>query len=249
MSTLPEHTSTPPPPSAAPGDAPPEPPTDKPTWSPWMTATGFLCVVAIVVVAANILVLAGADEDAQSTDLMLQAVLAAALIAVPFLLAGGKAGFRATAHRLGLRRFELNWAGWGVVALVAFVVFLIPYTVLVQPDKQTTVETIADQTQFGTLVVFFLLVVIAAPISEELFFRGFFFGGLRGRLSFWPAAIISGLVFGALHVPSGAAQAPALAVFGVTLAWLYEESGSLGPGILAHMLLNWNAFLLAATGH
>jgi len=72
--------------------------------------------------------------------------------------------------------------------------------------------------------------------------------GLQGKFSVYHGCA-AGLVFGALHIPSGVGQAPALAIFGMTLAWLYEESGSLGPPILAHMLLNWNAFLLAVTGH
>ncbi len=90
-----------------------------------------------------------------------------------------------------------------------------------------------------------ILVVGLAPISEELFFRGFLFGGLRGRLSFWPAALISGVFFGLIHLLGGTlAVIPPLAAFGVLLAWLYERTGSIGPPILMHALQNAIAFTI-----
>ena len=49
------------------------------------------------------------------------------------------------------------------------------------------------------------LVAVVAPIAEEFFFRGFFFGALRNWRGLWPAAIITGLVFGAIHVGSAEA--------------------------------------------
>jgi uncharacterized protein len=83
-----------------------------------------------------------------------------------------------------------------------------------------------------------LLIVIAAPVSEEVCFRGFLFGGLRERLPRLGAALISGLVFGGLHATTGVSAVPPLIVFGVILALLYEKTGSIWPGILLHMLNN-----------
>jgi hypothetical protein len=88
-------------------------------------------------------------------------------------------------------------------------------------------------------------VIGLAPISEELFFRGFLFGGLRGKLSFWPAALISGAFFGSIHLLGGSWEViPPLAVFGILLAWLYERTGSIGPPILMHALQNGIAFTI-----
>ena len=58
-------------------------------------------------------------------------------------------------------------------------------------------EDIAED--FGPVPVQILLIAIAAPISEEVCFRGMLFGGLRERLPRLAAALISGLIFGALH--------------------------------------------------
>ena len=47
-----------------------------------------------------------------------------------------------------------------------------------------------------------VLVAVVAPIVEEFFFRGFIFGALRNWRGMWPAAILTGLVFGAIHAGS-----------------------------------------------
>ncbi len=82
------------------------------------------------------------------------------------------------------------------------------------------------------------MVAIAAPVSEELSFRGFLFGGLRRRLPALAAALISGALFGALHAPGGIGVVPQLIAFGAILALLYEKTGSIIPGMLLHVLNN-----------
>jgi len=47
------------------------------------------------------------------------------------------------------------------------------------------------------LFAFFAL--MWAPFGEELFYRGYMFGGLRKQHSFWKAALISALFFGIRH--------------------------------------------------
>ncbi len=80
--------------------------------------------------------------------------------------------------------------------------------------------------------------MIAAPIAEETCFRGMLFGGLREKLPRLVAALICGLIFGALHALTGITAVPPLIVFGFLLALLYERTGSIIPGILLHMLNN-----------
>ena len=104
-------------------------------------------------------------------------------------------------------------------------------------------EDIAES--FGAVPVQVLLIVVAAPISEEVCFRGMLFGGLRERLPRLAAALISALVFGGLHALTGVSAVPPLIAFGFILALLYEKTGSIVPGILLHMLNNsvrrWHA--------
>ena len=68
-----------------------------------------------------------------------------------------------------------------------------------------------------------LLIVIAAPISEEVCFRGMLFGGLRERLPRLVAALLGGLIFGGLHALTGVSAVPPLIVFGFVLSPALRE--------------------------
>jgi membrane protease YdiL (CAAX protease family) len=87
------------------------------------------------------------------------------------------------------------------------------------------------------------LTCVIAPICEEFLFRGYIFTALRNWHGTWPAAIITGLVFGAVHAGSAPALdlAP-LAALGFGLCVLYRFTGSLYPCIAAHALNNSLAF-------
>jgi uncharacterized protein len=79
--------------------------------------------------------------------------------------------------------------------------------------------------------------VLFAPVFEELIFRGLLYGSLRSRFS-WPvAALVSALIFGLAHGYGPAGFASVL-VSGLLWAYLYERTGSLLPGIIAHVVNN-----------
>jgi CAAX protease family protein len=99
------------------------------------------------------------------------------------------------------------------------------------------------------LVITGFSVIVLAPISEELFFRGFLFQGLRRKLSFTGAGIVSAIIFGAAHVqaPFGLGLLlliPAITALGVILAWVFERRASLVPAMTAHALFNFVGFSL-----
>ena len=79
--------------------------------------------------------------------------------------------------------------------------------------------------------------VVFAPIFEELAFRGILYAILRRRLSPMPAAMISACIFAAAH---GYGLIGFISVFwsGLLWAWLYERTGSLIPGMIAHATNN-----------
>jgi membrane protease YdiL (CAAX protease family) len=51
--------------------------------------------------------------------------------------------------------------------------------------------------------------------------------------------MIGGLIFGAIHAPTGIEAVPPLAVLGVIFSLVYERVGSLYPVIVLHALNNW----------
>jgi membrane protease YdiL (CAAX protease family) len=79
--------------------------------------------------------------------------------------------------------------------------------------------------------------IVFAPVFEEIVFRGLFFATLRRRFGFVPSALISAAVFAIAH---GYGMLGFVSVLwsGLLWAWAYERSGSVLPGMLAHMINN-----------
>jgi membrane protease YdiL (CAAX protease family) len=168
-------------------------------------------------------------------NVMSQIATALGFLLVPMALAAmkGAKGPREIFQRLGLQAFRpsaLKWMGLTVVLYLAFNIFY--SAVITEPHQQDIAKG------FGTIPIQILLIVIAAPVTEEICFRGMLFGGLREKLPRIVAALICGLVFGALHAITGISAVPPLIVFGFLLALLYERTGSIVPGMLLHILNN-----------
>ena len=86
------------------------------------------------------------------------------------------------------------------------------------------------------LVPAVLVIVVCAPIGEELLFRGFLFQGLRRRFRMLPAAAISAGAFSFVHVYP--LRIPPVFVSGLILALLYERRRSVLSPMVAHATLN-----------
>jgi membrane protease YdiL (CAAX protease family) len=83
-------------------------------------------------------------------------------------------------------------------------------------------------------------VVAIAPVCEEIFFRGLLYRVLRLRMPVLAAAVIDGVIFGAVH--GSLVILPVLAVLGVIFCLVYERTGSLFPTIAMHSVNNVLAF-------
>jgi hypothetical protein len=94
-----------------------------------------------------------------------------------------------------------------------------------------------------------LSAVVLAPWVEEMFFRGILQAGLaRWGRSQWKAVVVSGLAFGLFHWEVGY-TVPALAFFGLVLAYCYARTQSLTLVILLHAIFNGKTLLwLALSG-
>lgn len=83
-------------------------------------------------------------------------------------------------------------------------------------------------------------VVVTAPITEEIFFRGFLFRGLARDIGFVAGAVVSGLIFSSAHISLGAIL-PFTAI-GAIFALSYRQTGSLYTPIVMHMIFNLVSF-------
>jgi membrane protease YdiL (CAAX protease family) len=213
-------------------------------WGPWVGLLGVFLALGTGVVMGIPAAIVGNKPNGDLTtfgNVGVQLATAIGFLLVPMAIAAqrGAATMREVLRRLGLRRFKLSVAlKWTAAAIGAYLLFAFLYSALVVVPEQ---EDIAAG--FGPIPIQILLIVIAAPISEEICFRGMLYGGLRERLPRLAAALIAGLVFGGLHALTGVTAVPPLIFFGFVLCLLYEKTGSIWPCILLHMLNNSVALL------
>jgi uncharacterized protein len=157
---------------------------------------------------------------------------------------------------IGLR---LRWAdlGWGPIvwlaALGTQVAAALVVTALGVPIANNT-EAIDDASIDRTYIVAIVVTaVIAAPIVEEMVFRGVVLRSLRSRLPWVATIAVQAVLFGLAHVDPvrGAGNVGLVivlsgvgAAFGVAAALLRR----IGPAIVAHALFNGVVLLIILTG-
>jgi membrane protease YdiL (CAAX protease family) len=216
-----------------------------PRWPAWFGAAGFTMGVGAGIVGALILLPAYAivtqGFDVHSDDALPVLELTATFFQDMGWVIGAIA-LAATirkpeAWQFGFRRPHIGPAvGWSIVAILSYVAITLLYTLILQPESGEPIET-GDR--LGTLIGSCAIIIIVAPLTEEIFFRGFLYRILRGRMGLWSAVVINGSLFGAVHLTSGGPLAVAvIAPLGMLLCLVYERSGSLYPCIALHALNN-----------
>jgi membrane protease YdiL (CAAX protease family) len=222
-----------------------------PAWPWWFSLVGFLVgfVGSQILIAIPIAVFsAGEAPDTASPGIVVLGTLAlgVGLLGSAYFFASRVAPPRP--WHFGLRGTKF-WpaVGWAAVGLISFFVLSAVYAALVQPDaEQTTVQDLGgDKGTFG-LVIAGLMVIVVAPVVEEIFFRGFFYRALRTRLGALSAAAIDGVVFGSIHFQFDGAEGllilPPLMLLGFVYCLVYEKTGSLFPVIGLHAFNNALAY-------
>lgn len=91
-------------------------------------------------------------------------------------------------------------------------------------------------------VLMIFCVGIFGPLVEEVLFRGMVFGKLRRVFSFWPAALISGAIFGLYHM--NLVQGIYAGVFGIILAYVFEKTETIWGCYLLHALFNLSSYVI-----
>lgn len=159
-------------------------------------------------------------------------LLGSAFIGVSLLLARGNL------LELGFRKPQ----GWIWPTIFAGGLWILLSGVYAAFDPQTNQGPLLRE--LGSLPVQIFLVVLLAPLAEEILFRGVLFAGFLQRMPLLPAALLSALLFALPHLPSGVMILPLVFVAGFILALLFWKTESLWPPILLHAANNALVFLL-----
>jgi membrane protease YdiL (CAAX protease family) len=222
---------------------------ERPRWPAWFAPAAFVVVVgATTVLAGMVLAIAGKKpDDTDAVVTIISTVIQAGVFIGTAVLFASFVD-KPAPWQFGLRRTKF-WpaVGWAALGLLAFYTFAALYTALANPDVEQTVtkELGADQGTAG-LIAAGVVVIVFAPLSEEFFFRGFFFRALRNRFPLLIAALIDGVVFGFIHwdfsTAHGLLIVPPLAFLGFVFCLIYERTGSLFPVIALHAINNSAAY-------
>lgn len=109
------------------------------------------------------------------------------------------------------------------------------------PVPQWFMDMMKEFTSGGDHAGRFFLLVIVAPVTEELLFRGIILRGLLARHSQFAAVLLTSLLFGFVHLNPW--QFLTALVLGMLLGWVYLRTGSVFLCILGHAVVNGMFFL------
>jgi membrane protease YdiL (CAAX protease family) len=208
--------------------------------------------ILVVLPAAVVAAVIAGGSDVSSDDTALAVLLAANLLLELFLFA--------TVALFTVRKYKVSWAmvglrlpergGWwlppallGGALAVIWTYFAIIAALGAEPTSNIPDEAFDS---VPLIVLVGILSLALAPVMEETFFRGFLFGGLRGRWGVFLAALSTGFLFSLAHVDP-LVFIPFTAV-GMIFAWGYVYSGSILASMIAHLLFNSISFGLAVSG-
>lgn len=140
-----------------------------------------------------------------------------------------------------------NWILWGIggylVALpLVFVVSLANQLFWQGKGGSNPLLSLALQAQDKwVLGIFFFTASVAAPVFEEIIFRGFLLPSLTRYLPVWGAIATSSIVFAVAHL--NLSEVLPLATLGIVLGVVYTRSRNLLSSILLHSLWNGGTLL------
>ena len=121
-------------------------------------------------------------------------------------------------------------------------VSLVSKTILYEYSEQEIVRNIRISNNSTELLSVFIMIVIIAPIIEEIIFRGLVYRVFKGLLGPFFGAVISSILFSFVHL--NLLSFPYLFIFGIILCLYYEKEKTIITPILMHSILNGIMFSL-----
>jgi membrane protease YdiL (CAAX protease family) len=256
--TLPNPAENLPEPPVTSGPPPPSP--EKQVWGFWATfglglATGaiFLLAQTLVTVAfiidrvvhdTSLDISQLTDQLLSNGDLLSAAIITSAILCTGFVLLMVKARRgEPIARYLALKSISLKTALVMLAVTIAFIAASYGINSLI-PQPET--DFMGDAYVNASLpVVFWLAMVIFAPIFEEVFIRGFLFIGFRqSRLGPAGAIILTAVIWALLHVQYNYYEMTLIFFLGIVLGIARYKTDSLWAPFIVHGLNNLLAMVM-----
>lgn len=144
----------------------------------------------------------------------------------------------------------------GKLALLAFFFyhFVLGFLNLVawlSPSLMESYNDAAQSVDSGTsavsLVMSFLALVIAAPITEELIYRNMAISNMRSRMPAWGAVVVSSVIFGVFH--GNLVWMLYAGGLGLLFGFLYVKSESIYVSLTVHTVFNLIGYIYSVLGN
>ena len=135
--------------------------------------------------------------------------------------------------RFGLKHYFI------VLPVIIFAGFVADYILRFSgfvPEQQEIIRKVLEEDSLAVLTFMVSFGVLAAPIMEELVFRGFLQSAVRNTLGKQKAILVSGLLFAIVHLDVYIFLQ--IFILGLLLAYLFEKTGSLIAPITVHIFHN-----------
>lgn len=218
-------------------------------------AVGALLVLTASLFASRIVVEALIDLD---WPVVAYAVIAVVIGYAPSLVWGWYVRRRWGAGKLAAIGWKFRWAdlGWGPVTWLATVVAQVAMVWVVTSfdiPMSSNVEDVGLEVDRAYLVAMTIAAVVAAPIVEEIVFRGLVLRGLLSRMPALPAIALQGVLFGCAHVDpvrgvGNVGLAMVLSAVGVAFGTSAYLARRLGPSVIAHAIFNAVVLAIVLSG-
>lgn len=214
----------------------------------------FVGAWAVAQIVSSVILVALGDGDAASEVSF--GILAAALCGawatylVGMWIASQRAGTGNLIADYGVSFRAIDLLGLAVGAGAQLVVVRVVYLPLealwpdtFSEDRLTeNAQDLVDRAGGASTLLLVAVVVIGAPIVEELFYRGLLQRSLADRFNEGAVLVLVAAIFAVVHFRP--IEFPGLFVFGLILGWAAMKTRRLGPAITIHMGFNLTGLLL-----
>ena len=215
-----------------------------PTWGDMLAVIGIylLATVGTSIVVAIIAAISGGAESLAETMSsgpmsVLSYALSMGLTIVGVLIYRKLRRGTGCMFHFSLRGFNPMLILWGFVMVLLTGVVIEPVLELF-PDA--FLKMIDKMGMHGGWSI--LMLVVLAPVMEEVLFRGILLESVRSKHSAGRAIVVSALMFGVIHlIPQQVVNA---FVIGLILGYIYVRTESLWPVIVIHALNNAMAYVI-----